>query len=394
MSFVDNISIYPIKSAAGIDLSVSWVDNFGLSFDRRFVLSDPNGKFITARTDPTLCLVQVHITPDGIMLNAPNMPSLKVSYSVFSEQYQSVTVWNDSIEAQHCLAQYDMWFSQYLGRPCQLMFFGEKSQRKVEKFSNSVAFADGYPLLLISQASLNDLSSKAGMELSMKRFRPNIVVNDTDAFEEDSWEHIRIGEVEFELVKPCSRCVFTTVEPSTGQFHHQKEPIKTLASYRQVEGGDVMFGQNLVPLNQGSIKQGDKVEVMSYKDAPTFIKKPKKAKQTAQTKQRENPKRKFEASKQDAITASTKQTVNIDFKSWGKSYPADNQLSILEHGEASGLILPYSCRAGMCGRCKVKLESGEVRQLASDGLSDSEKEQGYILACSCIAQSDVVVSKP
>lgn len=391
MSIVKNISIYPIKSAAGIDLSVSWVDNFGLSFDRRFVLSDPSGSFITARTDPTLCLIQVHLMPDGIVLNAPNMPALKVIYSAFSNDYQSVTVWGDKINAQHCLAQYDMWFSQYLERPCQLLFFGENSQRKVDKFSNSVAFADGYPLLLISQASLDDLNEKANMNMTMKRFRPNIVVDDTDAFEEDTWEHIRIGEVEFELVKPCSRCIFTTVEPLTGQFHHQKEPLKTLANYRQVESGDVMFGQNLVPLNQGSIKQGDSVEVISYKDAPAFINKAKKA---PQAKKRENPKQKFEAVKKEASAATTKQNVSIDFKSWNKTYQADNQLSILEHGEASGLILPYSCRAGMCGRCKVKLESGEVRQLASDGLTDAEKDQGFILACSCIPQSDVVVSKP
>ncbi len=388
VSTLQSIHIYPIKSAAGIAISKTWVDHLGLSFDRRFVLSDHHGNFITARTEPTLCLIEVHLTATGLMLNAPNMPSLRVDYQLFNNNYQSVTVWKSQINAQHCLEQYDLWFSQYLNRPCQLLFFGEQSKRLVKNSSNSVGFADGYPLLLISQGSLDDFNQRANLNFEMSRFRPNLIVENTAAFEEDAWRHIRIGEVEFELVKPCSRCIFTTVDPNTAEKHTKQEPLTTLTSYRQVASGDVMFGQNLLPLNQGAIKQGDKVEVLSYQSPPEFIR-PKQSKRTM----RITPKEQLAQNKKSVAEMTITKKVNIHFESWNKKHSGDNQSSILEQGESAGLILPYSCRAGMCGRCKVKLQSGEVKQLATDGLSDEEQSQGYILACSCLPLSDVTVSK-
>lgn len=400
-STIQSLHIYPIKSTAGISVSHAWVDKLGLSFDRRFVITALNGQFITARTQPKLCLIQCHITPEGLVLTAPNMPELIIEVSKFSEQYHSVTVWKDQINALYCHQMYDKWFSEYLNLPCQLHFFADKSSRAVENSQNQVGFADGYPLLLISQASLDDLNQKLTVssdtdhQISMAQFRPNIVVNNTEAFEEDTWRHIRIGNVEFEVVKPCSRCILTTVDPNNAIKHSAQEPLSTLKTYRKVASGDVMFGQNLIPLSQGSINASDNVTVLSKQPAPVFISMSDSAQKTLTEAQNiqpiEQPIQPIQPNEKAKIIP---KKASIHFESWKKIHKGNTQETILEQGEAAGLILPYSCRGGMCGRCKIKLDNGEVKQLADDGLTDEEKKSGYVLACSAIPQSDVVLSKP
>jgi len=386
---LQSLHIYPIKSTAGISLSNSWVDDLGLSFDRRFVVSDLNGQFITARTEPTLCLIRVNLTEHGLILTAPDMPALAINYQELSNNYQNITVWNDDIQGQYGKKSYDLWFSQYLQKPCQLLYFGEQSQRYVSNSHKKIAFADGYPLLLISQASLDDLNKKMSgqspQKISMAQFRPNLVVNSCNAFAEDTWQHIRIGEVEFEVSKPCSRCIFTTVNPKSAEQHPKQEPLKTLTTYRQVTSGDVMFGQNLIALNKGSIKQGDEILVLKNQSAPIFV--PKSAKKSI------NKQSPLNVSTSKGLNKMPKGKVNLSFDSWNKSFTGNTKDTILEQGEAAGMLLPYSCRGGMCGRCKIKLKSGEVRQLASDGLSDEDKEQGFVLACSSVPQSDLVLAK-
>ena len=386
---LQSLHIYPLKSATGIALSNSWVDDYGLNFDRRFVITDANGQFITARTKPRLCLIKVHLSEYGLVLNAPDMPALQINYQKLSPTYKTITVWEDNIQAQYGNEDYDLWISQYLNTPCQLLYFGERSQRLVNNSHKQVSFADGYPLLLISQASLNDLNNKMALPLNkkitMSQFRPNIVVDNCDAFAEDTWLHIRIGEVEFEVAKPCSRCIFTTINPQNAEINQQQEPLNTLKNYRQVASGDVMFGQNLIALNQGSIKQGDEVIILKKQSSPTFVSKPSAKDSQAQTVH-------HSTSNKEVNNMSAKK-VNLDFDSWKKNFTGNTKDTILEQGEAAGMLLPYSCRGGMCGRCKIKLKSGDVRQLATDGLSDSDKEQGFVLACSSVPQSDLVLAK-
>jgi len=172
---LSQISVYPLKSSAGIQLSNSWIDELGLSFDRRFVLTDDKYQFITARTEPKICLIQASITATGLVLTAPNMPKLVIDYLQLSERYQTVVVWNDKINAQQGNSEHHQWFSRYLNRPCQLLHFGKLSKRNVPSTSNStnqLAFADGYPLLLISQASLDDLNKRCPTIITMNQFRP------------------------------------------------------------------------------------------------------------------------------------------------------------------------------------------------------------------------------
>lgn len=392
---LSQINLYPIKSCAAKSLSTSFIEPHGLAFDRRFVIADKQGIFLTGRTHPKLSLIQSKLTPQGLQVTAANMPPLTLNYRDFSSQYQNVQVWNDTINAQHCSPLIDRWFSDYLGLSCQLLYFGERSQRSVKGHRQNsavkIAFADGYPLLLISQASLDDLNQRIAIDhgiqnqVSMMHFRPNLVVNNSLAFAEDGWQRIRIGEVVFEIVKPCSRCIFTTVDPQTAQKHPLQVPLVTLKKYRFDNAKqEIMFGQNLIALNQGQISVNDKVEILTTKKAFIYVDTTKKKHQNTVAKSQQNI---------QIPPLKPEQKVNILFDSWNKNIIGNNQNTLLEQGEAAGLIMAYSCRAGMCGRCKVKLESGEVTQLATDGLDEYEKQQGYILACSCVPKTDVVITK-
>ena len=383
-AILQNITIYPIKSTAGISLSSSWVEELGLAFDRRFVIATTSGEFITARTQPRLCLIQVDLTQTGMILTAPNMPALVINYHELTSHYVSVNVWKDNINAQQCSEDINQWFCQYIQLPCQLLFFGEKSNRLVKNKSTQVSFADAYPLLLLSQASLehlNSLYAEGERRMTMAQFRPNIVVNNCDAFAEDTWQHIRIGEVEFEATTPCTRCIFTTINPETGKKHLQQEPLKTLKNYRQLENGDVLFGQNLVALNHGKIKQGDQVEVLKRQTPPTF-----------KTKEIKVPAKPNNNKQSESIVKKDKPS--ITFSTFNKTVKGNSKQTLLEQGEDANLVLPYSCRSGMCGCCKVQLISGEVEQHCRDGLSDEEQQQGFVLSCNATPLTDVVVSHP
>ena len=409
MTKVSSIHIYPIKSTAGISLPNSKVEELGLAFDRRFIVCDPSGQFITARTEPKLCLVQTTMTEQGVALSAPNMEMLTLSYQEFTDQYHKVMVWGDEVNGQFCSQKANNWFSDYLQRPCELLYFGKNSHRERKPNTDNarkIAFADGYPILLISKASLNDLnkrllansSNNSPQDISMAQFRPNIVVDDCLPFAEDSWQHIRIGEVEFKVSKPCERCIFTTVNPSNGEKHPQQQPLKILKSFRQDHNGEVLFGQNLIALNKGTISQGDTLTVLNTQKPPTFIS-PQATQEVDNLPIDDLPKA---DAINDIVVPSVNKKLTIAFEKWNKSIKVsaldqetnEQAKTLLEHGEDAGLILPYSCRAGMCGRCRAKLISGEVRPTSIDdngGLTALEQQEGYILCCISVAMSDVVI---
>ena len=260
---LSKLSLYPVKSIAGNDLTESMVTMLGLESDRRFVIADSQGKFLTARIVPKLLLIKAAISRHGLILSAPNTSTLKLTYSQFSQQYTPVTVWNSEIMGQHCSAEADQWFSSFLGRECHLLYFGEQSSRPLKRYpEHQTAFADGYPLLLISEASLEDLNRRCSSAIEMAQMRPNLVVTDTHPYAEDSWKRIRIGSVDFEVAKPCGRCILTTVNTSTLERQQDKEPLSILKQYRKGSDGEAHFGQNLIALNEGIIRTGDPVEIL------------------------------------------------------------------------------------------------------------------------------------
>ncbi|MGI1669072.1 MAG: hybrid-cluster NAD(P)-dependent oxidoreductase [Neptuniibacter sp.] len=268
---LSGINIFPVKSLGGFAQSSSYVTSAGLAFDRRFMLATPDGDLLSARETPKMLLYKVLLKEDGIEVVSPDGGHLSLAYPQLFQNYRQVNVWGTEINAQHCGEQFDQWFTAQLGRPCQLLYFGEQSERYTSKRPEiPVGFADGYPLLLISEASLADLNSRSSAPVTMKHFRTNLVVKGCEPFEEDSWKRIRIGQVEFEVVKPCSRCVMTTVDPETADPITGGEPIKTLANYRKGKDNEVYFGQNLVALNEGHINEGDAIVVLEQQQAEVY----------------------------------------------------------------------------------------------------------------------------
>ncbi|KJY76717.1 flavodoxin [Vibrio coralliilyticus] len=263
---LSQINVFPVKSLGGISQSSAWVEKQGLMFDRRFMLALSDGSMVTARKYPHMVKVQSSLTPDGLIFVAEGKPPLRLKYSDFKMQEAPAQVWKDNFTAYTTTDDADDWFSDVLQQRVELLFSGEQSNRVREKVGHNVSFADGYPMLVIGQGSLDELNRRSPEQHSMDQFRANLIVSTTEAFEEDSWKRIRIGEVEFEAVKACERCILTTVNVDKGEFRPSKEPLNTLSQFRANERGGVFFGQNLVAKNEGMVRQGDVVEVLEYKE--------------------------------------------------------------------------------------------------------------------------------
>ncbi|MDB4837085.1 MOSC domain-containing protein [Marinomonas sp.] len=271
---LSNINIYPIKSAQGISLISSSVTEMGLLNDRRFMLVSEDGNFVTGRDNPALTLVKINeISAGKWQLSYPTMPeSFSFDVDDLSTRHKTVTIWEDELEAQAGHASVNEWFSTVLGKPVTLVFFSDQSSRFTGRRPDTpVAFADGYPFHLTTEASLNELNKNCTITSEMARFRPNLVVAGNKAFEEDSWKRIKIGEVEFENIKPCVRCIFITLDPKTAERSKRGEPLKTLGKFRVLKNKGITFGVNLIALNSGVIHQEDPVEVLEYQEPEQYL---------------------------------------------------------------------------------------------------------------------------
>lgn len=262
MATLSAIHLYPIKSTAGRSRESAWVGMEGLEGDRRFMVVKPDGTFLTARTHPQLQRAMARFDGETLVLDHPTLPSQHMTVADFACLPFATTVWSDDFQALTTHARLDAWFSEAAGEPARLLWLGEQSPRYRERLAQRISFADGYPLMLISEASLADLNTRTDDRHVMAQFRPNLVVAGTEAYAEDTWRRIRIGEVVMRVDKPCSRCAMISVDPASGTFKAGREPLRTLAGYRRGEGGKVYFGQNLIAENQGRIVRGAPVEVL------------------------------------------------------------------------------------------------------------------------------------
>ena len=263
---LSEINIYPVKSLKGISLNEALVEGRGLQFDRRWLLVDENGKFITQREVPQMATVKIDVSLDG-MRATRNGSSIDVPLDPATGERAHVQIWDQEVEAEYYPQEFHRWFTAAIGAECRLVSMPETTKRVVDPnfavrvFQDTVSFADAYPFLLIGEGSLEDLNSRLEAPVPMNRFRPNFVVSDSGPFEEDSWKRIRLGSVEFHVVKPCARCVLTTVDQIAGE-KTGKEPLATLSSYRNRDG-KVLFGQNLIAETVGGVvRVGDEVEVL------------------------------------------------------------------------------------------------------------------------------------
>jgi uncharacterized protein len=237
-----------------------------LQYDRRWMLVDTRNQFMTQRKFAGMALLKVSLKETSLEVTAPGMPGLAVPFVPQTTELIPVTVWDDTCQAIVVSKEANKWFSEALQKECKLVFMPDTTLRQVDeryaKNKEIVSFADGYPLLLIGQASLADLNSRLALPVPMDRFRPNLVVNTTEPFAEDKWESIRIEESIFYLVKPCARCILTTIDQQTGVAG--KEPLKTLSSYRNFNN-KVLFGQNLLSGQAAGKKlhTGSRVTILS-----------------------------------------------------------------------------------------------------------------------------------
>ncbi len=261
---LSSLIYYPIKACRGFEVESANLERMGLARDRRMMVVTPEGGFLTQRQLPRLALVTPTLGDGFVTLSAPNFDSIQVAIRT-SGTTVSVGIWKSkdvqAVDQGEAAAQ---WFSDWLGTPVRLVHFADGYIRKVNPKcavnpDDHTGFADGYPILLISEESLADLNARLETPLPMNRFRPNVVVEGGEPFAEDTWKRICIGAVELAVVKPCARCLVTTIDKET--LAKSKEPLKTLAVYRKRDGG-VMFGQNLIPLNEGRLELGMSLQVI------------------------------------------------------------------------------------------------------------------------------------
>lgn len=254
------LHVYPIKSARGIPLSESELDQFGLRYDRRWMVVDESGTFLSQRSHARLALVMTSIGTGTLRLEAPGMPPLETPLDPAPTVATSVRVWKDRCAATWLGERAARWFSDFLGTPCNLVHMPNDTIRPADgKYApdgTRVSFADAFPFLLISEESLADLNRRLADPLPMNRFRPNLVVAGGAPYEEDGWDRIEIGGLPLRIVKPCARCVITTTDQTTAE--RGQEPLRTLARYRKV-WGKVMFGQNAVHQGIGRLRVGESV---------------------------------------------------------------------------------------------------------------------------------------
>ncbi|SPP31044.1 Xylene monooxygenase electron transfer component [Arsenophonus endosymbiont of Aleurodicus floccissimus] len=317
---LSRLYIHPVKSMKGIRLSQAYAENSGLVFDRYFMVTNDQVGFITARQYLQMLLFKPIIFENGIQIQTPDKQKATILYKDFINHRLPTEVWGNHFTAFAVPAK-------------------------------------------INQASFKALQKQCPSDIKLEQFRGNLIITSAKAFAEDSWHTIQIGEVIFELVKPCSSCILTTVNIDDGSQHPTGEPLTILQSFHTDEHGEIDFGQNAIAKNSGLICVGDTVKILTKKQ-------PKQYKTVKTTKRQ-------------IINLKKETTLLIDVN--GTEYLANNQIVILEQLEKHGLKFPYSCRAGICGCCKMKLIAGEVIPLTKTAI----KEDGVIQSCSCIPKTNI-----
>jgi hypothetical protein len=275
------LNIFPVKSCRGVAVNSAEVDARGLVGDRRFLVVDAGGRFLTQRAHPCLALIETALNEGRLTLSASGAGSVSIAVGralgpkvgAKPRSTCTVTIWQDTVTADDCGDEPARWLSDFLGLPCRLVRTGAGYTRSIPDrkvpstfgpaphASHEVSFADGFPFLVIAEESLADLNARLGAPLPMNRFRPNLVVAGGVPYGEDTWGRFRIGGVVFHGATRCGRCVITTTDQVTTA--RAKEPLRTLATYRRDANGDVMFGRNLInETKTGRLTIGDEVELM------------------------------------------------------------------------------------------------------------------------------------
>jgi hypothetical protein len=264
-----SIHIYPLKAGRGLDLGASAVEAWGLAGDRRWMVVDEDFRFVSQREHSSMARLVIRFGPGGgLCVSADGHAALTVPVPDDADLVK-VAVWGSTMLAAGAGPEADAWFSAYLGQPVRLVYLDDPTRRAVDpeygQAGDVVSFADGYPLLLTSVGSLDQLgdwlAANGDQPVPMNRFRPNLVVTGFEPWAEDRWRRLRIGDVSFRVAKPCGRCVVTTTDQFTGVRGTQ--PLRMLARHRRF-GQNLVFGQNIIPETPGHLHIGDPVQITEY----------------------------------------------------------------------------------------------------------------------------------
>jgi uncharacterized protein YcbX len=258
---VTNLFEYPVKGLLGNEICCATVNRRGLAMDRRWMLVDDQGNFLSQRQLPGLTQFLPTYQDNLVIRHLPSGETKSIDIEDFG-QTQKVVVWDQKCAAHGSENEISQWLSDKLNLPVRLVYMDETDLRPVESSSDNaiVSFADGYPVLLATQASLDDLNERLDSPIIINRFRPNIVIDGKKPFEEDNWQRLKIGAIVFKVAKRCARCHVININQTNGLS--TKEPLKTLSTYRK-EGNKVNFGINLIPENNGIIHEEDEVVVLA-----------------------------------------------------------------------------------------------------------------------------------
>ena len=257
---VVNLIEYPVKGLLGNSLSCAGVNKRGLAMDRRWMLTDESGNFLSQRQLPDLTQFIPVFHENLTIKHLPSGSEKKIEITEF-DQIRKVEVWGQYCSAHGTSNEINRWLSEILNQKVDLVYMDDHDLRAIESadVDDIVSFADGYPILMANNASLNDLNSKLTSPIEMNRFRPNIVVEGDVPFAEDNWKRIKIGDLTFKVAKKCARCHVINIDQDTGVS--SKEPLKTLSTFRK-EGNKVNFGINLIPESTGIIHHKDHVVIL------------------------------------------------------------------------------------------------------------------------------------
>ena len=259
MHTIASLHIYPIKSLGGISLSQSMVQTRGLQHDRRWMLVDEKGQFLTQREDSRLALFRCQMDADTLTVTH-GTESLEIPLAEHSTETRRVKVWSSSLRAPLMDPRYSEWFSDLLGQPCSLVKMTQEAKRPKRLFTGpyltELSFADAYPILILGTASHTALNERCPSPVPLDRFRANIIIHTTRPHEEDDWAELSIQSATLKVIKPCARCQVISIDQQTAE--KGKEPTRTLAQYRQKEN-KILFGANAIVLQEGRVSIGDEL---------------------------------------------------------------------------------------------------------------------------------------
>ncbi len=267
---VSQLYIYPIKSLGGISLTSVNITDRGFEYDRRWMLIDENNHFLTQREFAAMALIQVEVKENGLKVfhKANKNDFIIVPFTPSKNERVKTNIWEVPCNPLLVSDEVDGWFTKVLEVNCRLVYMDDDTQVPVDErysINNSLtSFSDGYPVLMVSEASLMDLNNRIGEELPINRFRPNLVISNTEAFEENTMEEFEINGINFYGVKPSARCVVTTIDQNTAA--KGKEPLKTLATYRSMNN-KIYFGENVIAASTGIVSVGDNITVLKTKES-------------------------------------------------------------------------------------------------------------------------------